>query len=467
MKWSEVSEQVVQFINNKLLLAKVNRRLSDAETTILRAAWDGLTYEEIADETEYTASYIQAGLANNMWRLLTDVMGDGEVITKKKFRFFMEWRLSTELGLAPHEGKIRGEAVLLGNPPDIEYFYGRKEELQMLKSSVTRNRIVVLSGIDGVGKTALSTKLLEGLKPRSKEGFDYLIWKSIHYGPSLESLVKELLKLLHLDQREFGELDSEESRETKLIGHFRSNRILLVLDEAESLLERNDATGKFAYKPEAEGYTSFFRRIIEDQCNSCVLLTSRELFEDINQIEFTNRSVQTIRLKGLVAEDAIEFIESRGLSVTPEWSELIKIYQGIPYAIDMLTSQVQRLFGGDVKEFFNYKTSLMSDYIQKVFGRELSYADGLSSLKSKIVDYLYIHADAGKLVSFQNLLKGLSKTEKFSILDFKKALEGLAASSIVEVQTEPKTKEESYCVNPLVIKYLSKGQLTTISSQPV
>ena len=467
MQWSEVSEQVVQFINDKFLLAQINRRLKEVEITIMRAAWDDLTYEEIVEETEYTASYIQAGLAKNLWRLLTDVVGDGEVINKKRFRFFMEWRLSKELGLAPQKGKIRGEAILLGNPPDIAPFYGRKAELQALRSAVTRNRIVVLNGIDGVGKTSLSAKLLESFKPRSKGGFDCLIWKSIHYGPSLESLVVDLLKLLHLDQREFRELDSQESKEAQLISHFSSNRILLVLDEAESLLERSDVTGKYEYKPAAKGYASFFRRIIEDQCNSCVLLTSRELFEDINQIEFIKRSVQTIGLKGLVPEDAIEFIESRGLSVTPEWSELINIYQGIPYAIDMITSQVQRLFGGDVKEFFNYKTSLMTDYIQKVFGRELSYDDGLSSIKSKILDYLYIHANKGKLVTFKNLLKGLSKIEEFSILDLKKALEGLAASSIVEVQKEPKTKEESYCINPLVIKYLSKGQLTTVPSQPV
>lgn len=467
MQWSEASGQVVQFVNNQFLQAQMNRRLKEAEITIMRAAWDGLTYEEIVEETEYTVSYIQAGLAKNLWKLLTDVMGEGEVINKKGFRFFMEWRLSKELNVAPNERKLRGEAVLLGNPPDIASFHGRKAELQELKSAVTSHKIVVLNGVDGVGKTALATKLFEGLKSKSTGGFDYLIWKSIQYGPSLGHLVDELLKLMHLDLKESVESGSEEFRITKLIDYLSANRILLVLDEAESLLERSDTTGKLAYKAETEGYTSFFRRIIEDQCNSCVLLTSRELFGDIHVLESLNRPVKTLGLKGLKTEDAEEFVRARGLSVTKEWHELIKIYQGIPYALDMITSQVQRLFGGNVEEFFNYKTSLMSEFIQKVFGQELSSSDSLSHLKQSIVEYLSNHTDTNNMVSFQDLLNCLESEKNFSVLDLKQSLEGLAASSIVEVQTNSETREERYCVNPLVMKYAMKGKLTPVSTQPM
>lgn len=450
MEWSEVSEQVVQVVNHKLLLAKASRRLSDAEITILRAAWNKLTYDEIAQETGYTASYIQSGLANNLWKLLTDVIGEGESITKSKFRYFMEWKLSTETDVISHKESIKGNAVLIGEPPAVVSFYGRKTELQELKSAVEQKKVVVLSGISGVGKTALAVKLLESLKQKSQGDFDFLIWKSIYYGPSPGNLVTELLKLFPQIQREPEEQDSKEFRMTKLISYLRSNRILLVLDEAESLLRNEDSK-------------LFLRRIIEDQHNSCVLFTSRELLQDIARLGTSNRSIQSIQLKGLTVDDALEIVKARGLSATPRWEQLIDLYQGIPDVIDMVTSQVQRLFGGNVEEFFSYKTSLMGDYIQKVFGQELGENDALSNLKFKIVEYLSHRTETNKLISFQDLLKGLSTMEDFSILDFKKALEGLAASSIIEVQIDSGTKAEKYCVNSLVMKYIAKGRLTPAS----
>lgn len=454
MMWSDSSEQVIRYINNKLLSAQEKHRLSRADILVLKAAWDNLKYEEIVSDTEYTISYFQSGIARNLWLLLTKVMGDGEVITKKRFRSFMELRLRTDLGLDPEGRGVTGDAVLIGDPPDIMPFYGRKPELIILKHAVKENKIVVLSGIAGVGKTAVAAKLLENVKPKSEGGFDFLIWKSIHYGPTPGSLATELLKFFPQNQRELVDFDSEEFRVTKLIGYLRANRILLVLDEAESLLQN-------------KGFKSFLRRIIEDPHQSCVLLTSREPFEDIAQLELSNRPVKTIKLGGLASEDAVEFVKGKGLSVSEEWEQLIDMYQGIPYVIDMITSQVQRLFGGNVEEFFNYKTSLMADYIQKVFGLELGQNDALSNLKLEIINYLSHCSEKDNLVGFQDLLKDLNKTKDFSILDFKKALEGLAASSIIEVQTDPKTREEKYHVNSLVMKYAMRGQLTPIPTQPI
>lgn len=450
--WSEVSEQVVRYINNKLHSAQEKYRLSRADILVMKAAWEDLKYEEIVSDTEYTISYFQSGIARSLWQLLTKVMGDGEVITKKRFRSFMELRLRTDLGLDPEGREVTGDAVVIGEPPDIMPFYGRKPELVILKRAVKENKLVVLSGLGGIGKTAVAAKLLENVKPKSEGSFDFLIWKSIHYGPTPGSLATELLKFFPQNQREPVDLDSEEFRVTKLIGYLRSNRILLVLDEADSLLQN-------------DGFKSFLRRIIEDPHQSCVLLTSCETFEDIAQLELSNRPVKTIKLGGLAPEEAVEFVKGKGLTITDEWHELINMYQGIPYVIDMITSQVQRLFGGDVKHFFNYKTSLMSDYIQKVFSRELNHNDALSNLKLRIVEHLTHYANKDNLVSFQDLLKGLNDAEDFSILDLKKALEGLLAGSIIEVRTDSRTQEEKYYVNSLVMEYALKGRLTPTSTQ--
>lgn len=64
-----------------------------------------------------------------------------------------------------------GEAI------DVSVFYGRTEELTKLKQWIIqeRCRLVVMLGMGGIGKTALSVKLAEKISGE----FEYVIWRSL------------------------------------------------------------------------------------------------------------------------------------------------------------------------------------------------------------------------------------------------------------------------------------------------
>lgn len=78
-----------------------------------------------------------------------------------------------------------------GEAPDSITFYGRADELTLLKRWVVQDRcrLVLILGMGGTGKTALSVKLLEQIGDRS----DAFVWRSLRNAPPLQSLLSDLI----------------------------------------------------------------------------------------------------------------------------------------------------------------------------------------------------------------------------------------------------------------------------------
>ena len=66
------------------LASHSGRHLSDIETEILKGAWNGLTYDEIADASGYSDSYVRRNVGVKLWRVLSQALG--ETVSKTSFR---------------------------------------------------------------------------------------------------------------------------------------------------------------------------------------------------------------------------------------------------------------------------------------------------------------------------------------------------------------------------------------------
>ncbi|MBD2013334.1 AAA-like domain-containing protein [Microcoleus sp. FACHB-53] len=74
----------------KLIYVKTGKSLNNIQKAVLQQFWQDSrkTYEEFAKELEYSASYIQQTVAPQLWRLLSEILG--EKVSKINFRSIVE-----------------------------------------------------------------------------------------------------------------------------------------------------------------------------------------------------------------------------------------------------------------------------------------------------------------------------------------------------------------------------------------
>ncbi len=164
-----------------------------------------------------------------------------------------------------------GPRVDWGDAPEVANFYGRETELALLTDWLLEQhcRVVSVLGLGGIGKSALAVTLMHHLA----EQFDIVVWRSLRDAPPCEAWLDDLIRRLAEEPLTI-ELDSLERRLNLLFEFLRTRRLLLVLDNLESVMEPAEGSGRLL--PSYEGYGRLLRRAAETKHKSCLLVTSRE-----------------------------------------------------------------------------------------------------------------------------------------------------------------------------------------------
>lgn len=82
-------EDALAVVDN-LVLTERRKRLSPPEILVLKAAWDGKEYKDIASNSTYSLNYLQRRVASPLWNMLSTTIGDGERVEKQSLRYFLE-----------------------------------------------------------------------------------------------------------------------------------------------------------------------------------------------------------------------------------------------------------------------------------------------------------------------------------------------------------------------------------------
>ncbi|MDZ7960587.1 MAG: LuxR C-terminal-related transcriptional regulator [Aulosira sp. DedQUE10] len=308
----------------------------------------------------------------------------------------------------------------LGEAPDTVTFYGRTQELDILRQwSVNEHcRMIALLGMGGLGKTALSVRLAQILKPE----FDYIIWRSLRETPKLTTLLDGIIKFLS-NQEEINPTDDIHEKIACLIEHFRACRCLLILDNFESIL----ADGmQEQYHDEYQEYSILIQRIGELQHKSCLVITSRIKPQEIAVQEGEHLPIRSLLLHGLENVEAIKVLEDKRLfGSDEEMQKLIELYSGNPLALKIVSTFIQDLFSGNISEFLSQEIALtpfvgIESLLEKQFER-------LSKLEKEIMYWLAINREP---VSVNELFDDIAEKPIYS--DLINALEKLKRCSLIE-----------------------------------
>jgi len=389
--------------------------LTDIQKIILKGAWLGYTYEEIADKEGYSDNYLKRDVGPRLWKILSDALG--EKVSKKNFRTALQRKLEEVKSLPPQERKINETRRDWGEAADVAIFYGRTQEICALEQWIVsdRCRVVTILGRGGIGKTALSVKLAQQVQDK----FEYVIWRSLHHAPPIKDTLAELIYFLSQNK----ETDLPENislRVLRLLDYLRKHRCLLVLDGFDTILHNNNNK---EFHRESEGYSQLIGCIGETLHQSCLLLTSREKPRDLF-LEEGEQRLKTLHLGGLNLEEGQQIIKSSQLyGSEASFEKIMKIYGGNPLLLKMVAPIIQDVFDGNVTDFLNSGKTVFSN-IKNLFDQDFERLSGMEQ------DIMYWLAINRKPVSLRELTEDI--LQEVHPLELAEALESLRQRALIE-----------------------------------
>ncbi|GAB4244542.1 MAG: NB-ARC domain-containing protein [Stanieria sp.] len=395
------------------------------------------TYEKISELTNLDLNTIKKILAGK------------EGVDKRSLeKCFLAFKLKlTEADYTkPHLNKRQdwNEAV------SIDHFFGRTSQLDTLKNWLLKDRcrLVAILGMGGIGKTTLSIKCAKQIE----EKFDCVVWKSLRDAPPVAEILANLIEFISEGRDTKTNLPERVGeRIAKLIDYFRSLRCLVLLDNAESVMDSGDRVGK--YRHGCEGYGELFRRVGETNHISCLMLTTREKPKEVAILEGEKLTVRSLQLEGLSQEEGKEIFKVRGLSGSElELKTLSDRYTGNPLALKVVATTIQDLFDGNIAEFLHQEKAVFGD-IRDILDQQF---ERLSDLEKEIMYWLAI---AREPISMADLQEDF--VLQVSPIKLLEALESLSRRSLIEKNASRFTQQ------PVVMEYLISGLIEEVCEEIV
>lgn len=257
-----------------------------------------------------------------------------------------------------------------GDVPESSQFWGREAELQQLYAWVSTQacRVVAVLGIGGVGKTTLAARLVR----TCAGGFDLVIWRSLLNAPPLGELLKEWLRIL--SQQQLAHTPERLDEQLRLLfDYLRQRRCLLILDNAEGIMQGGEPVGQ--YRTGYGEYGQLLLRFGQSNHQSCLLLTSREKPREVARLESATPLVRSLPLLGLDVATGNQLLSARGVSgAAGSTAALVQRYSGNPLALNLVADTIQDLFAGDITAFLGDETLIFAD-IREVLDQQFSRLD--------------------------------------------------------------------------------------------
>lgn len=441
-------------LTNDLLNRHSLRSLTDVETLILQGSWQHQTYEAIAEASGYSDSYLRKDVGPKLWQDMT--LAFGEKVSKTNFRAVLERRgkqhppspvpvLQPELkNDFPQCNADWGEAI------DVSVFVGRAAEQKTLFQWVIADhcRFIMLLGMGGIGKTALSIKVAQQVK----SDFEFVVWRSLRNAPPLLELLGDLIKVL-AQQQDMEVSSTADAAISQLLQLLRNHRCLLILDNAEVILQAGNRNR--SYLPSYEGYGQLFQQVGETLHLSCLIVTSRECPQVLAAKFGQKLPMRCLTVGGLSSQEGQALLSSIGQfsGTSGEWQSIIERYAGNPLALRIMASFASEVFSGELNQLLLFlgESSYLFDDIRELLEQQFQR---LSHKEQEVMTWLAIRREPVALLELhEDLLHPLTATELFQVLA------ALSSRSLIE------KVESRFTQQPVVMEYVTGCLIDRVSAQ--
>ncbi|MFB2881864.1 NB-ARC domain-containing protein [Floridanema aerugineum] len=349
---------------------------------MFRETFQGQKYAKIAQERNCSEGYVRSN-ASELWKILSEALG--EEVSKTNVQLILErakfYNSSSAIGKSaigrdyvtvnnvnicpqnsqpsqatPQTEQTPKPHIDLGDAPEIFSFFDRTPQLTTLETWILQQntRLIAILGISGIGKTTLSLQLIEQIK----HNFNYIIYRSLRFSPTLETTLTNLLQIFAPKTETPQNIETQLSQ---LLNYLRQHRCLIILDDVHTLFSSKQLAGQ--YQTGYENYHLFFQLITQVNHQSCLIVNTWEKPREVVQLKKENNAIHCLLLEGL-GEAAKEILREQDLLDEDCWQTLIEQYQGNPLWLELTANLIKELFAGRVSEFLQCDTLILSESLQ-------------------------------------------------------------------------------------------------------
>ncbi|MDM9385252.1 NB-ARC domain-containing protein [Chlorogloeopsis sp. ULAP01] len=449
-----------------LALAK-GKALTPVEKKFLRGLLCGFSPAEIASKVyeSRSSSTVRVYLSNGLYKYIEDLVSNQAGYSVKvknwsRVTYLLEKAgykkkllavdldsdriLTTKLNDTNLSTPKQDSHLDLDEAADVSFFYGRETELALIKKYILQDncRLLVLWGMAGIGKTALARKLAQEIQ----ENFDYVIWRSLHLAPPLETILSQVIQFLSPQKQINITEKSVNLVSSQLIHCLRYYRCLIILDHVDTILDNkygneldhfNISDNNYrrqnnyyslpyiGYLYGYENYGDLIRRIGDSQHQSCLLLTTREKPSKIADFKDENLSVRCLQLTGLNQVENAELFTNKELIEfnQEDIKHINNWYAGNPLFIKLVTNIIHEFFGASVQKFLAQNTLIFAE-IRVILDEQFNR---LSNLEKQIMYCIAVNPDFISLQTIESnilpslpqqlILQGIELLQKRSLIE--------------------------------------------------
>ena len=424
-------QEAIALVDHLLQSANKKLKLNDIQSRVILYAWEGYSYQEIADRLLYEADSIKH-IGAKLWQTLSQIIG--EKVSKQNLQVVLR---RYQHSSAP-DNCIQdwGEAI------DVSYFYNRLQELETLETWISGHstRAIGIFGLGGIGKTSLSVKLAQQIQSQ----FEFVIWRSLQQAPPLDAILGDILPILT------GSSTAKNYSINALMEQLRQKRCLVILDNLESILQGGNRSGQ--YQQGYEDYRQLFARIADETHQSCLILTGREQPRGFALRSGENSPVRSLQVFGVSPPVCQKMLADKGLKATLlQCQNLVNHFGGNPLAIKLAATTIKTIFSGDIDAFLAQGNTVFSD-LWDLLDRQF---DRLSPLQQQIMYGIAINQERATPANLKaEILPEVSGRQLME------ALQALADRSLIfDERSLNYTASTSLMLQPAIAEYVRERLL--------
>ena len=329
---------------------------------------------------------------------------------------------------------------------DVGTLAHRDTELDTLRRLVDeeRRRVVGVIGIGGIGKTSLVVAFGQHVATRNPDtdrGFDTVVYGSLRNAPPLDTLLVSLIHTL-APQLAAAPNAGLDTTITLLLDLLHARRVLLILDQLESILQPGTTTAQ--YRAQYADYGRLLYRLGEDGHQSCLIVISREKPGELTELEARGLPAATLTLRGLSEAACRRLLAGRQIRGTnAEWAALAHQLGGNPLALKLVAEPIVDRFGGNIGAFLASNVALL----ERVRALIEQHVKRLSPLELDLLRWLAVAREP--IAAADLLAMSIQPVARSYLLE---ALEGLRRRNLVErAATWP-----AFSLQPMVMDYVTE-----------